>query len=316
MSVLEEISQARADLVRKTSEELSLNGESMMKITCTAAFPLLACLLAACGGGSESAVDGGLGTLNLEVTDAPFDWGTVEEAVVSIEKVRIHREADGESGFVTLYDGDPVECDLAALRNGLTRGLSSGKLETGTYRQIRLHLAAGRLRLKGGGEYTTEDGGLRFTSHDTSGLKVILHPAVEVVEGEETNVLLDFNMPKSFSPVPGNDIQNARFFHLHPQIRASVRSESGEVSGVVRTDDGGGVIDQLADATLHLLPPGEVDSDQSIATTFSESDGSAVFLGVPPGTYDLLVTSGDRSERLDSVTVSAGATTSFDITLP
>ena len=35
-----------------------------------------------------------------------------------------------------------VEYDLTHLRNGVTRTLSSGNLESGVYRQIRLHLVS------------------------------------------------------------------------------------------------------------------------------------------------------------------------------
>lgn len=274
-------------------------------------------LLAACGGGGGGAAASGpvpgSGTLVLEATDAPIDPRLIESAILWVDEIRIHREADGDSGFVTLYDGNPREVELTTLRNGLTRALASGILESGSYGQLRLHCSDAYLRLKNGREYSTQEDTIRLTSQDTSGFKIFFDPPVVIEEDVQTEVLLDFDVPKTFSPVPGNDIENARFFHLHPLVRTGVVSSSGELRGVVTTMDDSGNLAAAPHAAVYVLPPGETDPIHAVASTLSDANGGAAILAVPPGTYDLLALLGERQGRADGLVVTAGHVTPFEI---
>ncbi len=279
---------------------------------------LVLSLLGACSGGSGSGGSGGTqatGTLELIATDSPLDHSLVQSASIDFVKIRVHRNANAQSGFVTVYDGPPFTIQLDALRNGITRGLASGVLEAGTYSQVRLHLSGARLELKNGNVYSTADGTLKLTSQSTSGYKVFLSPPVEVPPNGVATVLLDIDLTKSFVPIPANDPENAREYHLQPVLRAVAMEGTGELRVTV-LEDVGGVLVGVADATVYVLPPGEQDPANSVASTATDADGSGAVLALLPGSYDVLATMGTRSDRENAVSISAGAVTSIELVLP
>jgi hypothetical protein len=261
------------------------------------------------GVGDSGDSEAGTGTLSLTATDAPIDHDLVEEALISVDQIRIHASADSESGFHTIYDGPPIELSLLDLCNGVTRALVSAEVPAASYRQIRLHVSRASLRLVNGNEYSTEAGTLKLTSQDKSGFKVFVDPPVVVQSGFSSELLLDFDLTKTFKPVPANDPPNAASFKLHPVIRAANLSECGEVRGVVTTDDGNGGFAAVADATVYILPPGETDLNNSIASTFTGADGAYAVLGLPAGDVDLLATKGGLRDRINAVLVTAGSVT-------
>ncbi|MEE8468238.1 MAG: DUF4382 domain-containing protein, partial [Planctomycetota bacterium] len=216
----------------------------------TLAFLLLSMVPACSGGGSASAT-GGTGFLTLEATDKPFDHSLVVEARLGIDLVRIHRE--GGDGFQTLYEGPPLQFDLLDLQNGVVRTLVAfAPLTAGRYRQLRLHVSSGHLELTNGNVYTTGDGSLELTSQDTSGFKVFIDPPLIVADQISYKLLLDFDLTKTFKPVPGNDPENATKFHLHPVIRVANLGLSGTLSGTVVADDGSGNLLGVDMATVYV----------------------------------------------------------------
>ena len=281
----------------------------------TLALPLTLILAACGGGGGGGSGSSGTGTIAFEVTDAPIDPSLVARAVIEVDAVRVHRDADAESGFQTVYEGSPVVFDLLELRNGLTQGFNSGALPVGSYGQLRLHVTDALLELVDGRVFSTQDDTIRLTSQNTSGFKVFLSPPVEVRANVVTRVLLDIDLTKTFSPVPANNLAEASFFHLHPNVRAAVLQETGELRGTVTMLDDEGAVVPAANAAVYVLPPGESEPDLALATTLTDANGQAAILGMPVGTYDVLATLDGRTGRADGLTVSVGAVTSFEITL-
>jgi hypothetical protein len=280
---------------------------------------LLAAALACCscsGGGGGRAGNSATGTLQIVATDAPFDYSLVASASIDVVKVRIHRDENGQSDFITLYDGPPITMQLDQLRNGILQTLASGLLEAGTYAQIRLHLSSARLELVNGNVYSTANGTLKFTSHTTSGYKITLDPAVEVPDGGGARVLLDVDLTKTFVPVPASDPAGAREYILRPNVRAAVLGLAGELRTTVLQSDGLGGMIGVESASVYLLQPGETDPANSVASTATDADGSSAILGIPPGSYDVLATEGARSARQDAVSISAGNVTAVELTLP
>lgn len=280
----------------------------------TLALPLVL-TAAACSGGGGGSGSSGTGSIAFEVTDAPIDPTLVARAVIEVDAVRVHRDADGDSGFLTVYEGSPVVFDLMELRNGLTQGFNSAALPVGSYGQVRLHVTDALLELVDGRVFSTQDDTIRLTSQGTSGFKVFLSPAVVVHENVVTRVLLDFELTKTFSPVPANNLAQASFFHLHPNVRAAVLQETGELRGTVRTTDTLGADVPATGAVVYVLAPGETDPALAMATTMTDANGQAAILGVPTGTYDVLATQDGRTGRADGLTVSVGNVTSFEIVL-
>ena len=268
-------------------------------------------LVAACNGEADPLPRG---TVTVLATDAPIDHSLVEDARVWVDRVRIHAQTDGATGFYTLYEGAPVELDLDDLRSGLTATIVEADLPAGTYKQLRLRVTDALLDLTNGNLYTTTDDTLELTGQGASGFKVLLDPPLEVLDGVERNLVLDFDLPKTFLPTPASDPRTATSYELLPVIRTAVLELSGEFEGSVVGDLGGGLV-PVADATLYLLPPGETDTGESLATTATAADGSFVLLGVAPGTYDVLATLGALTDRVDGVQVIEGALTEVDLTL-
>ena len=269
------------------------------------------------GGGSSSGSGGGggdIGTLTLSATDAPFVFDIVSEAQIWIDKITIF-PTEGDGGATVLYEGAPVELDLLALRNGVTRALVTHDLPRGEYRQLRLRVTSARLVLVNGNVYTSEDGTIHFSSQDTSGFKVFVDPPIAVTSDHEARALLDFDMTHTFHPIPANDPLAAHRYDLHPVIHVSNLGDTGGIQGKVLHDDGSGGTVPVASATVYVLPPGDSDPDHAVATTGSNDQGSYSFLGIEPGTYDLLAVHGDDQGTVSGVVVSVAHVTPADITI-
>ena len=275
--------------------------------------PLL--FLISCGGGSSSAdaSSKGFGSISIEATDAPFDFAILKSAVVTIDKIRVHGSGVAETGFMDLSLEKEIKLNLVNLRNGVTEFLLSDVLPIGDYRQLRLRVTSGRIELTNGRVYSSEDGSLKLKSQATSGFKVFIDPPINIAAGEVTNVLLDFDLSKTFKAVPANDPENASFFMMSPVLRVVNLVNAGVIRGVIEEAAGAGLKLPVADAMVFLMAAGETDLDLSIAVTASEADGSYAFLGVDAGTYDLIATTNDVSGSVEAVSVLAGATTTADI---
>jgi hypothetical protein len=275
-------------------------------------------LSSACSGGGGGTSSGGggsdTGVLSLEATDAPFVFDIVSEAQIWIDRITIF-PSDGDDGAIVLYEGAPVELDLLALRNGVTRALVTHELPRGEYRQLRLHVTSARLVLVNGNVYSSEDGTIHFSSQDTSGFKVFVDPPIAITSDHEARALLDFDMTHTFHPIPANDPLAAQRYDLHPVIHVSNLGETGGIQGKVLQDDGSGGMAPVASATVYVLPPGDGDPDHAVATTGSNDQGSYAFLGLEPGTYDLLAVHGEDQGTVSGIVVTVAHVSPADITI-
>ena len=95
--------------------------------------------------------------------------------------------------------------------------------------------------------------------------------------------LVDFDLSKTFKPVPANDPMNANKFKLHPVIRGVNLGNAGEIRGIVTGNDGRGAQVPVAGADVFVLLPGETDRESSIASTLTDRDGNYAVLGLLEG---------------------------------
>jgi hypothetical protein len=274
---------------------------------------VIALATASCGGGSSG---GATGTLQMSAVDDPFPLDLVTEAVVHVTEVKVHRDADGDSGFLSLpVAAGGLTIDLVTLRDGVTADLAIGALPVGSYAQARLVIDDGRLTLSNGNVYSTALGNLDLTSVGTSGLKIFIAPPIVVVENQTTHLLLDFDLSKCFHSVPANDPPNATKFLLMPGIRATNVVENAELRGHVTKDDGTGQQVGVDMATVYVLPPGETDLDNAVASTATIADGSYAFLGLAAGTYDVLAIKDALKGTVAGVVLTAGNSSTVDVVI-
>ncbi|HET6679833.1 MAG TPA: DUF4382 domain-containing protein [Gemmatimonadaceae bacterium] len=182
----------------------------------------------------------GTGTLVVKLTDAPFPFDEVERVDVFVVRVdakaatTTEAEADegtddgsaNSNGWTTVSDAGGL-IDLMTLRNGVTANLGQEALVAGEWKSFRLIIdpAQSSVTLKDG---TVLDGGstpgITFPSAGRSGIKVMLDEPVAIVEGETTEVLIDFDIEQSFVLKGNTLLQNGLLFK--PVIRASVTEET------------------------------------------------------------------------------------------
>jgi len=240
---------------------------------------------------NDGTFDDNYGTLRISITDDPFPVEYIEEANVVITKVEI-REKDDHKGygqeednaypFMTLLQ-DTLEFNLLELRNGVTAELLEMEIPAGEYDLLRLYVDEASIVVK---DYGTYD--LKVPSGAQTGIKIFIEPAIMVEGGLSAELLLDFNLDKSFI-LKGNMHSPAGIngFNFKPVIRAVNNSTAGSVQGTV--SDTASVV--LENASVWIK------ADTTIATAYTDSTGFYALPGIPEGTYYLYST----KENYDTV---------------
>lgn len=240
-------------------------------------------LLPAC---NKAGSGDGYGRLVVNVTDAPFPMDLIESATVTITKVELRRAGDGiDDGnpFIVVSE-EPQTFNLLDLRNGVVAELLDIEIPEGKYDLVRLYVDEAGVKVKEGGDYK-----LKIPSGPQTGIKIFIRPALTVADGLTSELLLDFDLSRSFL-LQGNPFTPAgiRGFIFKPVIRAVNNSTAGRIEGVV------------TDTALVKLPNTAVwlRQDTVISTAFTDSLGKYAIIGVPAGTYSLHAT----KEGYDTVT--------------
>ena len=229
----------------------------------------------------------GFGTLKVSITDAPFPFEFIEEASVTITKIELRKRdiEEDEYPFITIFE-DTTTYNLLELRNGITADLQEMSVPVGSYDLLRIYVDKASITVK---DYDTYD--LKVPSGSQTGIKVFIDPDLRIKGGLTSELLLDFNLEKSFV-LKGNINTPAgiKGFNFKPVIRAVNNSTAGTVRGYVR------------DTASIALPNAEVwiMKDSTIATAYSDSTGLYAIPGVPEGFYFLYST----KENYDTVMVS------------
>ena len=263
------------------------------------------------GTGSDSAAS--MGTLRIALTDSPACG--YDNAWVTVEKVRVHRDSsagDGDGGWIDLPlpqpqplptplpTAQPLRVDLLTLTNGTLVPLGQTQLPAGVYTQIRLVLAentasnpyANAIKPTGGSIVP-----LTTPSAQQSGLKI--NADITVPAGQEVDFAIDFDACKSFVK-SGNSGKYAikPVLTVTPIVSSSAQRVVGYVDPVL-----------AAGNTSISLQQGGV----SIKGTVPGANGSFVLYPVPAGIYDLVVTSAGRATTvMTGVPVTTTAVTTVN----
>ena len=273
---------------------------------------------ASCGGGSSSGGGGGAAaeapsSLTIQLTDAPFENWMVLEANVEFTALRLTDDPSGSGEYIDLMPNGHTS-DLTKLTNGVTELMVNTSVPPGTYREARVQVANASVLLVNGRRYATDDGTLTIGGLSPLGYQIPLDPPLVAQDGAPITALLDFDLSKSFRPIPADDPLNADSVILLPSVRCVDMKHTGEIRGVVEEMNPQGQMVGVENAFVYLLPPGEIDIEQRIATTSTEADGSFVFLGVVPEPCDIAAYKGGEDREFGLV-VEVGHTTQVDLEL-
>ncbi|MDC6350776.1 DUF4382 domain-containing protein [Zeaxanthinibacter sp. PT1] len=255
------------------------------------------CLITLLSSCSENSSESEFGRLSIQLTDAPFPHELVSEANVTIFKVDARQnDSEDETGYVTLME-DEIEINLLELTNGVTETLVDTEIPVGNYDLVRVYVKGVNVVMTGGESYE-----LDVPSGEQTGIKVFIDPAIEVAGGLSADLLLDFDVSRSF--VPKGNYPDYNGFNFNPVIRASNLSTAGTLQGKILTPDADTEI-AVDGASVTVY-----DGDTEITATASGSDGGYVIMGLPAGIYNIVVTKAGfiTSEEVEVEIVAANKT--------
>jgi len=258
------------------------------------------------------------GKVVVRLTDAPFPYSMVAEANVTVFKIDARMVAedggedapgegmDGASPYQVLME-EEMPLNLLQLSNGITAKLAETDVPAGSYDLVRVYVKGINIELTDG---TTYD--LKVPSGAESGIKVFIKPHLVVTGGLTSDLLLDFDVSRSFV-AKGNasSLDGILGFNCKPVIKGINNTFAGTLAGNV------GAI-QEDDSRLGL-EGAEVDvyaADTLNTTTFTDADGNYMVMGLLEGTYDVDVTlDGYEPAFAEDVDIVAGNKTQLDFDL-
>ena len=212
-------------------------------------------------------------------------------------------DGDEATRFEVLFEGERT-FDLKDLQNGRTDLLAEAELPVGTYTQLRLVVTEGQVTLSDDREFS-----LRVPSGEQSGIKLRL--TFDVQAEAETVLLLDVDLSRAFSPIPGGKIDNVeeiREFRFSPSLamRLIELADTGSISGTVTDTDANPILGASVTA---------FDAETEVTSTATDADGAYALSGLAAGTYrvefsatgfedaevaDLVVEVGEALEGVDT----------------
>ncbi|MHC4697030.1 MAG: DUF4382 domain-containing protein, partial [Planctomycetota bacterium] len=212
---------------------------------------------------------------------------------------------DGNPFIVIFEDEEGRDFDLLDLQNGKTDLLADAEVPVGTYTLMRLIVTEGTITLNGDGD---GDGGREFTLRVPSGQQtgIKLHFTFEVTSEEDTVLLLDVDLSRAFSPIPGgkiDDPDDIRNFRFSPSVamRLIRLLDAGSISGTVSNEAG----EWLAGVSVTAF-----DKSEEPANTATQDDGTYVVSGLHTGDYRVEFEVADYDVFIvEEVAVTAGETT-------
>jgi hypothetical protein len=253
----------------------------------------------------------GKGRLVIKLTDAPFPVNLVDQTLVTIDKIEIRSkvsvetaagETENEKLYTVLFEGEKV-INLLDLQNGVTEELLSLDIDAGSYDLIRLHVTSSEVILKDGTSFD-----LTIPSGNSSGIKIKISPELDIESGVESEVLLDFDVSKSFV-VQGNMNTPAgiKGFLFKPVIRAMHQNISGVIEGTVFENE----TTPVAEAHVQIIV-----ADTVFSSAITDATGSYALIGLPAGNYKMVCEKESyTSVLIDLVTVKVKETTVQDFLL-
>ncbi|MDO9612917.1 MAG: carboxypeptidase regulatory-like domain-containing protein, partial [Bacteroidota bacterium] len=149
---------------------------------------------------------------------------------------------------------------------------------------------------------------LTIPGGNSSGIKIKISPELDIESGVESEVLLDFDVSKSFV-VQGNMNTPAgiKGFLFKPVIRAMYQKISGIIEGTVFENE----TTPVAEAHVQIIV-----ADTVFSSAITDATGSYALIGLPAGNYKMVCEKESYTSVLvDLVTVKVKETTFQDFLL-
>jgi hypothetical protein len=234
----------------------------------------------------NSGNDSAKAKLQVSLTDGPGDFQAV---LIDVKDIKINFTTDTSSGWQSLANVNTGQYDLLKLVNDDDTVLANADISTGTIQQIRLVLGTENF-VKIDGQLIKLDA----PSAEQSGLKLNIHQAVSA--GILYKLLLDFDVAKSI-----HKTGNGKYM-LKPVIRTVLEALGGSIKGWVLPDS----------VTTSVLA---IQGPDTVASTFTGSNGGYLIRGLNAGTYSLHFIPTDTlfaDDERDGINVTTGNVTTVD----
>jgi hypothetical protein len=267
------------------------------------AFLAAAALLSGCNKTETNTPNSGPGKLSVRITDDPFNISFVESATVTISKIELRKAGNNDGNPFIVISDNAMTVDLVDLRNGITTELVNLEIPQGSYDLVRLYVDEAGLKIKD----VAEAFHLKVPSGSQTGIKVFISPAILVQGGLTSELLLDFDLSRSFV-MRGNMSHSAGVngFIFKPCIRATNNTTAGRIEGFVKDQNSV----PLADAKVW------VQKDTVFATTFADAAGHYALIGIPAGIWSVHATqTGYDTVSVANIEVFPGNKTQQDFIL-
>lgn len=274
-----------------------------LRHSCRLGLLLLICLTR-CGDPASS----GSGLLRIRLTDAFFPFSFVRAVHLTISKVEV--QPASTPGFQTVSDA-PRTFDMLSLQEGNTDTLGIKLFSSSFYDAIRLSVTRVSVELS--------DGRILISDISDSllanGIVVRLEPPVQVRGDQTTDLIVDFDLPRSLLAEGNLDTAGGiSGFSFMPAIRAVDLATVGQITGLIKHNNWTPTI--LADDTpMRSLPvlivqAGTTDTVSVVTDELGEY--TAFFL--PAGTYSIaaIATDSTRAWNIPDVIVTTANTTRQD----
>ena len=256
------------------------------------------------------------GRLTVQLTDAPFPFDLVAEANVTVFKVEARKvddenddedemdedndmEDEDNSPFITLME-EEIQVNLLELTNGVTETLVDTEIPAGTYDLVRVYVKGVNVVLTDGREFD-----LKVPSGEQTGIKVFIKSGITVVGGLSADLLLDFDVSRSFVAKGNlNTPAGIQGFNFKPVIKACNLSTAGTLTGVVST------MEDTDELFLEGAQISVMAADTLNTSGFTNEDGQYAILGLEAGTYQVFAALEGyvNSDTLDVEIVAANKT--------
>ena len=192
------------------------------KITRLFTFSILALAMGACNKDNTSSDT--QGTVNFEVTDAPFDDANVQGVFVTVTAIKV----DGKE--ITNFNGKTT-FDIAAYQKGETKMVGSTKLDAGTYSNVTLVLdnAKDQSGNAPGSYILTKTGDKKAIASASS--ETAVTGQFKVLANQTSSAVIDFDLRKSIVYDGTSGYKFVSSSEMSNSVRIVQKSETGVIEG-------------------------------------------------------------------------------------